>query len=123
MDVGRHPRIELLTYSEIEDVSGYIGNFHVKVRKKAKYVHETECTACEECSKICPVVVPDEHQVGLSSRKAVYIPFPQAVPSSYLIDMEHCLLKDTRYEDTPVRLQISRMKQTDDWRCHPEASL
>lgn len=91
MDVGRHPKIKLLTYSEIEDISGYIGNFHIKVRKKARYVDESECTACDECAKVCPVVVPDEHQLGLASRKAIYIPFPQAVPSSYIIDMEHCL--------------------------------
>jgi heterodisulfide reductase subunit A len=91
MDVGRHPKITLLTYSEIEDISGYIGNFHIKVRKKARYVDESECTACDECAKVCPVVVPDEHQLGLASRKAAYIPFPQAVPSSYLIDMENCL--------------------------------
>ncbi|KPJ48448.1 methyl-viologen-reducing hydrogenase subunit delta [candidate division TA06 bacterium DG_26] len=91
MDVGRHPKIKLLTYSEIEDISGYIGNFHIKVRKKSRYVKESECTACEECSKVCPVVIPDEHQLGLASRKAIYIPFPQAVPSAYLIDMEHCL--------------------------------
>lgn len=91
MDAGRHPKIKLLTYSEIEDISGYIGNFHIRVRKKARYVDESECTACDECAKVCPVVVPDEHQLGLASRKAVYMPFPQAVPSSYIIDMENCL--------------------------------
>jgi len=91
MDVGRHPQINLLTYSEIEDISGYIGNFHVKVRKKARYVDENECTACDECVEVCPVVVPKEHQLGLASRKAIYIPFPQAVPSAHLIDTEACL--------------------------------
>jgi heterodisulfide reductase subunit A len=91
MDVGRHPRIKLLTHSEVESVSGYIGSFHVKVNKKAKYVHEDDCTSCGDCTEICPVVIPDEFQQGLSSRKAIYIPFPQAVPSSYLIDMKNCL--------------------------------
>jgi heterodisulfide reductase subunit A len=91
MDVGRHPNINLLTYSNVESISGYVGNFSVRIRKKAKYVIETECTACNECTEVCPVVVPDEFQQGLSSRKAVYMPFPQAVPSSFLIDMEHCL--------------------------------
>jgi len=91
MDVGRHPNITLLTYSEVEDISGYIGNFDVKIRKKAKFVDEKICNACEECIKVCPVVVPDEFQMGFSSRKAIYIPFPQAVPSSYLIDMNACL--------------------------------
>jgi len=91
MDVGRHPRIKLLTYSEIEEISGYIGNFHIKVRRKARYVDENECTACDECVEVCPVVVPKEHQLGLASRKAIYIPFPQAVPSAHLIDIETCL--------------------------------
>ena len=91
MDVGRHPRIELLSYSEIEHVSGFIGNFHVKIRKKARYVIEKDCTACGDCVSNCPVSVPDEYQQGLSSRKAIYIQLPQAVPSAYLIDMENCL--------------------------------
>jgi heterodisulfide reductase subunit A len=91
MDVGRHPRIELMTYSEVEAVSGFVGNFNVTVRKKARYVDPTECTSCAECANICPVAVPDEYQQGFSSRKAIYIPFPQAVPSSYILDMDNCL--------------------------------
>jgi len=91
MDVGRHPRIKLLAYSEVEEVSGYIGDFKVKVRKKARYVYEEECTACGDCVDICPVIMPDEYQMGLSSRRAVHIPFPQAVPSSYIINIEECL--------------------------------
>ncbi len=91
MDAGRHPNITLLTYSEVEDVSGYVGNFKVKIRKKARYVNENECTACEECAKVCPVVVADENQMGFSSRKAIYIQLPQAVPSAYVIDMKACL--------------------------------
>ncbi|MGB2885021.1 MAG: CoB-CoM heterodisulfide reductase HdrA2 [Dehalococcoidia bacterium] len=91
MDVGRHPRIELLTYSEVEEVSGYVGNFKVRVRRKARYVNEGECNTCGDCAEVCPVVVPDEFQQGFSSRKAAYIPLPQAVPPTYLIDMEHCL--------------------------------
>ena len=91
MDVGRHPKIELLTYSEVEDVSGYVGNFRVRIRKKARYVDENQCTACGDCATVCPVVVPDEYQTGLSSRKAVHIPFPQAVPSAYIVMAEECL--------------------------------
>ncbi len=91
MDAGRHPKIKLLAYSEVENVSGYVGNFCVRVRKRARYVDETACTACGECAKVCPVVVPNEFQVGLGSRKAIHIPFPQAVPSAYLIDHAHCL--------------------------------
>lgn len=91
MEVGRHPRVKLLAYSTVEEVSGYVGNFRVRIRKKARYVDETVCSACGKCAEVCPVVVPDEFQQGFSSRKAVYIPFPQAVPSAFLIDMEHCL--------------------------------
>ena len=91
IDAGRHPNIELLTFSEVDEVSGYVGNFTVKIRKKARYVDPTLCNACEECSKICPVTKPDEFQMGLSSRKAIYIPFPQAVPCSYILNMDDCL--------------------------------
>jgi heterodisulfide reductase subunit A2 len=91
MDAGRHPKIKLLAYSEVENVTGYVGNFSVRVRKKARYVEEDACTACGECAKVCPVVVPNEFEVGLGSRKAIYIPFPQAVPSAYLIDHDYCL--------------------------------
>lgn len=91
MDVGRHRNITLLAYSEVEHVSGFIGNFNVKIRKKARYIDQDQCTACGDCVIHCPVVVPDEYQEGLSSRKAVHIPFPQAVPSAYLINMEECL--------------------------------
>lgn len=91
MDVSRHPNITLLTCSEVESLSGYVGNFKVRIRKKARYIDDTVCNSCGECAKVCPVVVPDKFQQGFSSRKAAYIPFPQAVPSSYLIDMEGCL--------------------------------
>jgi len=91
MEAWRHPRIEILSYSEVENVSGYVGNFKARVRRKARYVVESECTACGDCSTVCPVATPNEFQVGLAARKAIYIPFPQAVPSSYTIDMENCL--------------------------------
>jgi len=91
MDAGRHRNITLLAYSEVEHVSGFIGNFNVKIRKKARFIDQDECTACGDCTVNCPVIVPDAYQQGLSSRKAVYIPFPQAVPSAYLIDMDFCL--------------------------------
>ncbi len=91
MDVGRHPNITLMAFSEIEHISGYVGNFRARVRKKARFVDETACTACGDCAPVCPVVVPDEFQQGFSSRKAIYIPFPQAVPAAYLINLEECL--------------------------------
>ncbi len=91
MDAGRHPRIELLVDSEVEDVTGFVGNYRARVRRRARYVDPVECTSCDECSKVCPVVVPDAFQQGLSSRKAIYLPFPQAVPASYTLDADACL--------------------------------
>jgi heterodisulfide reductase subunit A2 len=90
-DVGRHPKITLLTLSEVVDVKGYVGNFDIRILKKSKYVDESECTACGDCATACPVVFPDEFNAGLASRKAVFMPFPQAVPASYLINMNECL--------------------------------
>ncbi len=91
MDVGRHPRIRLLVNSEVEDVTGFVGNFRARIRRNPRYVVAADCNSCGECTKVCPVVVPDEYQQGLSSRKAIYSPFPQAVPSSYVLDMDACL--------------------------------
>lgn len=93
-DVGRHPNIEMITFSEIKDIKGYVGNFDVTVTKKARYVNEKECTACGDCATVCPVLVPDEFEMGLASRRAIFIPFPQAVPSSYVLNSQDCLGQD-----------------------------
>ena len=89
-DVGKHPNIELLTNSEVTEVRGYIGNFKVKVKKNPRYVTK-ECTACGDCINVCPVEVPNEFEVGLIGRKAIYIPFAQSVPAKYLIDDKSCI--------------------------------
>lgn len=91
VEVGRHPNIKLMTYAEVKDVQGYIGNFKVEILKKPRYVDEKKCTDCDECAKVCPVEVPDEFNSGLSWRKAIYIPFPQAVPPAYVLDDKNCL--------------------------------
>ena len=90
-DAGRHPRITIHTLSEVVAVKGYVGNFDVQIVKKARYVDEKECTACGDCAQVCPVVRPDEFNIGLSSRRAIYSPFPQAVPSAYVLNPHECL--------------------------------
>jgi heterodisulfide reductase subunit A len=92
-DVGHHPNIELLTNSEVIDVKGYIGNFHVKILKKPRYVTK-DCSACGECAKVCPVTAPNEFDAGLAIRHAIYTPFAQAVPATYIIDTRLCLNKE-----------------------------
>jgi heterodisulfide reductase subunit A len=96
MDAGRHPNVELLTYSEVEDVSGYVGNFHVRVKRKPRYVIEDLCTGCGDCVEACVWKnrVPDEYEAGLGNRNAAYIPFAQAVPLKAVIDPASCLLLD-----------------------------
>jgi len=90
VEVSRHPNIKLMTYSEVQDVSGYVGNFKVKILKKPTYVDPAKCTLCDECTKVCPIVVPNEFDLGLTGRRAIYIPFPQAIPASYTLDDKNC---------------------------------
>jgi len=87
----RYPNIKLMTYSEVKEVKGSVGNFKVKILKKSTYVDWSKCTGCGVCTQKCPVKVPDEYNMGLSTRKAIYIMFPQAVPRKAVIDAEHCL--------------------------------
>lgn len=90
VEVSKHPNINLLTYCEIEEVSGYIGNFKVKVKKKPTYVDQEKCNLCDECTTACPVLVPNEFDLGLTGRRAIYIPFPQAIPATYTLDINSC---------------------------------
>jgi len=83
---GSHPNIELMSYSEVEEVSGYIGNFRAKIRKKARYVDVEKCNGCGECTKECPVTIASEFELGMAQRQAIYRPFPQAVPGAFTID-------------------------------------
>jgi heterodisulfide reductase subunit A len=90
VEVSRHPNIKLMTYSEVQEVTGYVGNFKVKILKKPTYVDPAKCNLCDECTKVCPIVVPNEFDVGLTGRRAIYIPFPQAIPASYTLDDKNC---------------------------------
>jgi len=92
MDAGRHPKIELLTYSEVEEVSGYVGSFDVRIRKHARYVDEDLCTGCGLCQEKCPTKVIDtDYEAGMGKRKAIYRPFSQAIPNVPVLDTEHCI--------------------------------
>lgn len=96
LDVGRHPNIDLLTYSEIQEVEGQAGNFKVKVRRKARYVDEDRCTACGTCTNYCPVPIEDSYNEGLQSTKALHIHYQQAIPAAYYVDKNACLFLTRR---------------------------
>ncbi|MBT8366852.1 MAG: FAD-dependent oxidoreductase, partial [Deltaproteobacteria bacterium] len=86
VEVAQNANIELLSYSEVKEVAGYIGNFTVKIHRKPRYIKEGICTGCGECVNVCPVSVPSEWDEGLGLRKAIYRSFPQAVPITFCID-------------------------------------
>ncbi|MCD4793160.1 MAG: CoB--CoM heterodisulfide reductase iron-sulfur subunit A family protein [Bacteroidales bacterium] len=90
VDVGQHPHIDLMSYSEVKEVSGKPGNFKVKILKKARKVDLSTCIGCGSCTEKCPSTTLSEFDSGTTLRKAIYIPFPQAVPNKYLIDKEIC---------------------------------
>ena len=91
MDVGRHPNVELLTLSELVGLRGEPGDFVATVRRYPRYVDENECVGCGDCEAVCPMVAPNVYEHGMGARKAVFRPFPQAVPAVYMIDRDVCL--------------------------------
>jgi heterodisulfide reductase subunit A len=90
VDAARHPRIELMTLTQVKSCTGYVGNFRVTLEKMPRFV-EDSCNACRECLDVCPVRVPNELDLGLAPRRAIYQPFSQAVPSTFLIDERSCI--------------------------------
>ncbi len=94
VEVGNHPNIDLMTYSEVIDIRGEVGHFHITIMKKPRYVDLRTCTACGLCAEACVQrgKIPNEFDMGIGKRSAVYIPFPQAVPQGYVIDPGSCLM-------------------------------
>ncbi|QJW45101.1 CoB--CoM heterodisulfide reductase iron-sulfur subunit A family protein [bacterium BFN5] len=90
VEAAQHPNIELMAYSEVVEVDGFIGNFTVKIRQKAKYVDHHKCTGCGLCETKCPQKVPNEYDLGLGTRACIYKPFAQAVPNKPVIDPRNC---------------------------------
>ncbi|MFO8033712.1 MAG: CoB--CoM heterodisulfide reductase iron-sulfur subunit A family protein, partial [Candidatus Bipolaricaulota bacterium] len=91
VEVDRHPNVRVLASSEVEEVSGFLGNWNVRIRKRATFVDPDKCNLCGDCVEACPVRVPNEFEEGLTERAGIYIPFPQAIPSSYMLDAQSCL--------------------------------
>ena len=115
-EVARNPNIELMTYSEVVSLDGYVGNFQVRIEKYPHYIDQKTCTGCGHCIDICPVECANEFDLGMKPRKAIYLSFPQAVPGEYTIDMNHCIrcgicaeacpISAVRYDDKPEYVDI-----------------
>jgi len=92
VDCAQHEKIDILSYSEVEEVKGFVGNFNVKIRRKARYVDETKCTGCKVCMEKCPSKKGlNEFNMNLNTRPAIHIPFAQAIPNVAVIDPEQCI--------------------------------
>ena len=91
VDCGRHPNIEIIANADLVKVDGYVGNFKVKIRKNPRYVIAERCTGCGECKDVCPIEFPNEWDMNLGTRKAISVPFDQAVPLIYTVNKDYCI--------------------------------
>ena len=96
VDVAQHEKIRIFSYSEVESIKGFVGNFNVTIKKKARYVKEDVCTGCGLCTEKCPQKkVPNDFNLGMDNKRAIYIPFAQAVPKIATIDADYCTMLKT----------------------------
>jgi heterodisulfide reductase subunit A-like polyferredoxin len=86
VEIGCHPNVEVMTNTEVMDVSGFAGDFSVRLRHKPRYIDLELCVACGDCTDVCPIIVPDSFNEGLSEKRAIYKLYPQAVPNAFAID-------------------------------------
>jgi heterodisulfide reductase subunit A len=91
VDAARHPKLDVRTYTQVERVEGYVGNFKVLLREKSRYVRKDRCNGCGECTKVCPIEVPNPFEMNLAPRKAIYVAMSQSVPLIYTLDLDACI--------------------------------
>jgi len=91
VDASRHPKVDVRTYTEVERVEGFVGNFKVQLREKSRYVYEDRCNGCGECAEVCPIEVPNYFELDLAPRRAIDVPMSQSVPLVYNVDMDSCI--------------------------------
>ncbi|MBI4216271.1 MAG: CoB--CoM heterodisulfide reductase iron-sulfur subunit A family protein [Chloroflexi bacterium] len=124
VEVSQHPKIRLLTYSEVKSVSGFVGNFEVEILQRARKVDMDKCTSCGICWQKCPEKVSSEFDSGMGKRSAIYIPFAQAVPSKPVIDLTHC--RYIKFQEWQAAPEATRGKKPMECRicerlCPPQA--
>ncbi|MBO5713468.1 MAG: CoB--CoM heterodisulfide reductase iron-sulfur subunit A family protein, partial [Clostridia bacterium] len=114
VDCAQHEKIDIMTYSEIEDVKGFVGNFKVKIKRKARFVDEKKCTGCGVCMQKCPSKKGlNEFNLGLNKRPAIYIPFAQAIPNVAVIDPEQCIkIKNGKCGLCAMQCQVNAIDYT-----------